>query len=105
VPPVTIAAIEIRLRQPRPCRGALACIRCEPLFLEPAGLADGLAPKERRYGLASFARFAPGTVFDAVPTVPPLPAAYRAGFGRFAARSIDLHRRSLQRLAMGALSG
>jgi len=41
-----------------------------PLFLWPAGLAVGLAPKERRYG--PNVRFAPGTAFDAAPLVPPL---------------------------------
>src|SRR5581483_7356721 len=55
------------------------------LFLWPAGLAVGLAPKERRYGPA--VRFAPGTAFDAAPLVPPLRHGQgRGGFGRFSGR-------------------
>ena len=41
------------------------------LFLGPAGLAVGLAPKERRYGRTRPIR-PPGRLFDAVPLVPPL---------------------------------
>ena len=53
----TAAAAPIKFRQAR--RVARCPGPTQPLFLRPAGLAVGLAPKERRYG-PSWVRFAPG---------------------------------------------
>ena len=54
------------------------------LFLWPAGLADGLAPKERRY--RRVVRLAPGTASTPSLWFPRSAAAYRDGFGRLAKR-------------------
>jgi hypothetical protein len=54
-----------------------------PLFSEPTGLADGLAPKERRYELLR-ARFAPGDSLEP-PTGSPVPTwCGQMGLGRLA---------------------
>jgi len=64
------------LRRVRGLRRAFGC-NVSPLFLEPAGLAVGLALKELRYG--PLVRFAPGTESPWVPRSHP---ACRAGLGR-----------------------
>src|SRR4051812_13548335 len=56
-----------------------------PLFPKPTGLADGLAPKERRYEQA-VARFAPRRLLRASDWVPRLPRVRPEELGRLEMR-------------------
>ena len=70
------SAADVRLRPPWP--GSLAALKRSPLFrFGPTGLAVGLAPKERRYGL--IARFAPGEGLRPLLRFPRSPAGGATG--------------------------
>ena len=59
-----------------------------PLFLEPAGLADGLAPKERRYGPGMRCPIRPWSGFRRRSYGSPAPTRAGAGLGRSSRRAV-----------------